>query len=449
MLGGRGEVHAVESVTRLCPNSLCGSANAPKSNTRGLAKDTTIVALHQILPHNLAARWLPDITGEWAGFGDSTGAVADAQAPTDAANANAANWRDNTAEDGTRNQAQQFADFLGSVQGPGSGRLWYLHEMLPHMAYRYLPDGRVYATADAKPASMPDLEHMSSDPAGNAVLRQRLLLQLGYVDHQISQLLDRLQSQNMLDKTMLVVTSDHGISFEPGGHRRAAPKLDDINRNEVLPVPLFMKFPGQAGGKVDRRDAQITDVLPTIADSLGVHLPADWKFEGHSLLDKPVPETRKWFNGIGSAKPVTQSVDPNRMADVMHELFGTGGGKHDVYAMGPYRNLVGQAVTRRTGDAVAGGSMQLAHPELFQGRADGTVVPALLDARVSGVADDAWIAIGVNGTVAGITPVFEAPAGGTRVEAMLDPSLFRPQGNTVTAYLVDPAGPRLRPLQVG
>ena len=80
---------------------------------------------------------------------DSTGAVADVQALTDSANANADNWRDNTAEDGQRNQAQQFADFLGSVQGPGSGRLWYLHEMLPHMAYRYLPDGRSYATADA------------------------------------------------------------------------------------------------------------------------------------------------------------------------------------------------------------------------------------------------------------------------------------------------------------
>ena len=107
----------------------------------------------------------------------------------------------------------------------------------------------------------------------------------------------------MLDKTMLVVTSDHGISFETGGHRRAAPKLDDINRNEVLPVPLFMKFPGQAAGKVDRRDAQITDVLPTIADSLGVHLPADWKFEGHSLLASPSPRRASGSTASAARSP--------------------------------------------------------------------------------------------------------------------------------------------------
>jgi hypothetical protein len=135
-----------------------------------------------------------------------------------AANANAANWRDNTAEDGTRNQAQQFADFLGSVQGPGSSRLWYLHEMLPHMAYRYLPDGRVYATADAKPASMPDLEHMSSDPRARVAPAPPAATRLRRPpDLAVARL---IQSQNMLDKTMLVVTSDHGISFETGGHRR-------------------------------------------------------------------------------------------------------------------------------------------------------------------------------------------------------------------------------------
>ena len=56
-------------------------------------------------------------------------------------------------------------------------------------------------------------EDWGSDPAIIARNEHRHLLQLGYVDRFIGQLLDRLQQNDLLDKSPLIVTADHGVSF--------------------------------------------------------------------------------------------------------------------------------------------------------------------------------------------------------------------------------------------
>ena len=43
----------------------------------------------------------------------------------------------------------------------------------------------------------------------------------------------------------------------------------EANLADIASVPLFVKYPGQRTGRADRRDAHLTDVLPTIADVIG------------------------------------------------------------------------------------------------------------------------------------------------------------------------------------
>ena len=50
---------------------------------------------------------------------------------------------------------------------------------------------------------------------------QRYLLQLGFVDRLIGRLLRRLKAQRMYDDTLVVVTADHGISWQSGVARPA------------------------------------------------------------------------------------------------------------------------------------------------------------------------------------------------------------------------------------
>ncbi len=63
-------------------------------------------------------------------------------------------------------------------------------------------------------------------------------------------------------------------------------------------MPLFVKYPGQDGGEIDDRPAHTVDILPTIADVVGVEPP--WEVDGISLLgdarspDEPVV-VADWF----------------------------------------------------------------------------------------------------------------------------------------------------------
>ena len=105
--------------------------------------------------------------------------------------------------------------------------------------------------------------------------RQRHLLQLGYVDRLIGVLLDELEAQGLYDDALVVVTADHGISFEPGGPIRAieGQALDEHSTPDILWVPFFVKEPGQTEGDVSDANVLSIDVLPTIADVLDVDLP--------------------------------------------------------------------------------------------------------------------------------------------------------------------------------
>ncbi len=100
------------------------------------------------------------------------------------------------------------------------------------------------------------------------------------MDRLLGQFLNKLERTGLYDRALVVVAADHGVSFEADGTRRtvSAENIADIAR-----VPLFVKLPGQRGGRIDRRAVQTIDVLPTIADVLDVELP--WRTDGHSLLE--------------------------------------------------------------------------------------------------------------------------------------------------------------------
>ena len=46
--------------------------------------------------------------------------------------------------------------------------------------------------------------------------QQRHLLQVGFVDREITQVLDRLERVHLLNRALVVVTADHGIGFDVG-----------------------------------------------------------------------------------------------------------------------------------------------------------------------------------------------------------------------------------------
>jgi arylsulfatase A-like enzyme len=104
---------------------------------------------------------------------------------------------------------------------------------------------------------------------------------LAYVDSQIGRLFDHLRQRGFWDKTLIVVTGDHGQAFyEHGLAAHAGPLFE-----EVMKVPLLIHAPGLVPSK-DGRPAQHIDVPPSVLALLG--LPPHPSFQGINLFD-PTP----------------------------------------------------------------------------------------------------------------------------------------------------------------
>ena len=144
------------------------------------------------------------------------------------------------------------------------------HSLLPHQPWIYLPSGR--RRVDTRGTELPPFNQPSG--FGDAFLaehnEQRQLLQLGLVDREVGALVARLRRRKLLRRALVVVTADHGMSFQVGVKDRRA--VTRANVELIAPVPLFVKAPGQLRGRVSRAYVSSLDVLPTIASLLRLRL---------------------------------------------------------------------------------------------------------------------------------------------------------------------------------
>ena len=88
------------------------------------------------------------------------------------------------------------------------------------------------------------------------------------MDSETGRLLDGLESEGLLDDTLVVVTADHGESLGEHGY------FFDHGLNLFQPsvhVPLLMAFPGvlEPGSQVDEL-VETVDIMPTILELLGL-----------------------------------------------------------------------------------------------------------------------------------------------------------------------------------
>lgn len=165
----------------------------------------------------------------------------------------------------------QLLHFLDCISRDDKPLFAFQHVALPHFPWCFLPNGDHYVLEGQSP-DIPNGTFNEEWDHNTAICQQsceRYLLQLGFLDRFIGQLLDRLQQTGMLDECLLIVTADHGVSFEPG-HSRRKPEADTIG--DVVSIPMFVKLPGQRDGDISDRNVESIDLLPTIADVVGLEL---------------------------------------------------------------------------------------------------------------------------------------------------------------------------------
>lgn len=410
------ELMVDEIVSRLCPSSVCRDQD--RWSAEQLYDDARIVYLHTLLPARWAASWLPDITTQWGGFGDGP-----LVAPTDdEVEPSYIRVEEEVADD----QAARAESFIAELAEPHGGpRLAYTHLAVPHVPYTYLPDGRRY-NGDRLDGLVDGLR--SSDRALADLAEFRYQLQVAYVDGLIGRMLDALEQSGRLDQTMLVVVSDHGV-VNRAGKRRRIPEAATVG--DLAWVPMFVKYPARRQGERVDDPVQTIDLLPTVADALGVRLvrPAD----GRSLLDetRPVPERR-----LVGHPDLDIDVDGD-LADAVarsRRVVPAGVAPEDAYGWGELRGHTGEPIDRfPVGEPTAGRLTPERLDLLADIDPDSTFVPALLRAEADGLAAGDHVAVFIDGRLAGSGPVVDAA---DRVLLMLDPATLLDGTNVLDAYLV-------------
>jgi hypothetical protein len=224
-------------------------------------------------------------------------------------------------------------------------------------------------------------------------------------------------------------------------------RVNERNVDEITPVPLFVKAPGQRRGRVDRSYVSTLDVTPTIADVLNVRLP--YRAEGRSAFSRAVRRRRQIrlptrdFSRI--VRISARRNERRRRGNIRRRLALFGFGASGLYdRIGPNGRLVGRPVSslRVRGAGRLGASLGFARG--FRGvRRSTGIVPAHVagDVRGGRRGEKRAVAIAVNGKVEAVGRTFYLR--GDRAEhfaAMVPEGALQDGANLVEVFEVTRGG---------
>ncbi len=103
---------------------------------------------------------------------------------------------------------------------------------------------------------------------------------IAWTDRQLGRLLRGLERRGLADRTVVVVTADHGEEFWDHGRFFHGQSLYD----ELLHIPLLVRIPNGVPGRVADALVSSVDIVPTIRDAAGVTGGASASRDGTSLV---------------------------------------------------------------------------------------------------------------------------------------------------------------------
>jgi hypothetical protein len=336
---------------------------------------------------------------------------------------------------------RQFAHFLRCIEEGDQPTLYFLHLLLPHLPWCFLPTGQRYAEdSDQWGLASFSISDGPGDFWGSDELfvlhgQQRYLLQVQYVDQLIGQLLDRLEQTGLLDRCLLIVMADHGVAFRASEPRRT---ISAAVREEILSVPLFIKRQGQKQPRVSDRRVQTIDLLPTIADALGMALPMP--VDGRSVFDEGAPD-RSHISFVNAQEQketipaLTVGVD---VARSIRARFGEAGDSDAIYSAGPSPALVGRSVAEFLPAAASAYKLELL-PHEGQVDPNEPLVPCFFEGYVRPkppLNQPPMLAVAIDGTIRAVTRTYLLQGLHDRWAALVPPSTVRQDASRVQFYEV-------------
>jgi arylsulfatase A-like enzyme len=243
------------------------------------------------------------------------------------------------------------------LEGRGSSRFFlYAHYFDPHYRYQHHQEfDQTSGYEGSLDAGLPiwDLRDQSSQ-LSRADIDYLIGLhreEIAYTDSQVGRLLTRLRELELTERTLVIVTSDHGEEFMRHGwigHTRSL-------YQELLHVPMIISLPGRIAPGIADEPVSLVDVMPTILEVIGAAKPGK-EWEGTSLAarllsrgelspQRPIRGEVSFFSDFGrDIEKTTYKVSLlSRRRKVIHDLVSNTWELYDLETdPEELHNLIGQ-----------------------------------------------------------------------------------------------------------
>jgi len=435
LLGGTYEMNVLENATGVCPSGICGDSGRSSQGGLGpLFSDLRVVSGHLLLPEGLA-EGLPAVDQSFGDFADQANGPArpdNARDPDRLAVA----LRRQTGDETTR-----VADFIAGLRGGPTLNL--IHIEKPHYPWTHFPDGRKYSNLSSEFKEVfEDGTRWGGGRSLTDLALQRHLLESGFTDGLLGEMIAALKRKGLWGKAIVVVTADHGNAVI-GGLPRRNPTAANIG--QIAPVPLFVKGAGQSRGRVVDRHLCTTDILPLTARMLSI----DYPWAQHScpartvtVADSPEGETTRPLAEVERLQ--------DRYIARIGRMFGFGSGWAPVLRFLPNPELVGRAVSSLPATPAGSASAGLEEQERLRDVDPGAevVLASLMRGEIDGGEAGTSLAAAINGRVAAVGRSFQVDDD-VRYSLLAPPGYFDRGQNQVTIYRVLGSGPATRLQRLG
>jgi arylsulfatase len=195
--------------------------------------------------------------------------------------------------------------------------------------------------------NLADPWHGDFGPEAVRAARQGYYGSVSFVDEQIGRILETLDARGQLRNTCIIFLADHGDMLGDQYLWRKGYAYQPAAR-----IPMLLHWPaaldGASSGRVLSQPVEIRDVLPTLLDAAGAHIPD--AVEGRSLLGLARNPNRPWREWIDLEHDVVYDPDNhwNALTDGSWKyIFHANSGQEQLFDLSadPYElnDLAGQA----------------------------------------------------------------------------------------------------------
>jgi hypothetical protein len=421
LLADSYDLRVQEAVTDLCPEYACENTSRTTlpliQRWKSLFSDLRVVSGHLFLPNDLTGS-LPAIDSSWSNFSGGENSDFDI-----------IERFQEVVYDGDR--LDRLDQFLNGIEPQAEEPTFnFIHSLLPHVPWSYLPSGQTYPKPGRAPGTVSP--GWGDDEWLVDQAYQQHLVQVQFVDTYVGEVIDELKAEGIYDDALIVVLADHGVTVRPDTYHRRHATEETIG--DVAAIPLFIKYPNQVGaGIVDDYRVETIDILPTIADVLDVNVP--WSVDGTSLFsgERPV-RTESRINGDKGV--ITFGVDGSEARAVAARKiahFGTDG----PFGLAPpgQADLLGVSIAEIDIESRSGASATIRDVDNYASvDLDGPSIPAWIRGVVTqGPSDrgDMIVAVAVNGNIVAVTRTFINDDGVIEYGALIPPDALHDGDNGI------------------